>query len=156
MLLGTHLLRLIADDGEVRTFDDTSATVSSPFSDWQALHFGPDVVDPLIAGPRADPDFDGLENLAEYVLLSDPLNAGTLATPVSSRTATALSMTWRESVAATDVSILPQWSDDLAAWSSSGLVVETLAIGEGWRERRATLDITTRPRAALRLTVTLP
>ena len=152
---GTYSLRLSADDGSVRTFDDTSITVMSPFSEWQSQHFGPGA-DPLVAGPHADPDFDGLENLAEYALTSDPLNPDTTAAPATSRTETTLSMTWRESSSATDVFIQPQWSADLAAWDSTALIIETLNAGTGWVEKRATLDITSRPRAAMRLLVTLP
>lgn len=152
---GTYQLRLTADDGEVRTFADTSLVITSPFADWQTQHFGP-AADPAISGPRADPDADGLENLAEYALTSDPLVPDANAAPLSSRTDTTLSMTWRESSTASDVLIAPQWSDDLAAWHSSDLAIETLSTGEGWTEKRATLDITARPRAALRLLVTLP
>ena len=152
---GLYTLRLSAGDGTVRTFDDTSVTVASPFSAWQALHFGAGA-DPPVAGPRADPDNDGLENLAEYVLTSNPLNSDAAAAPTSSRTATTLSMMWRESGTATDVLIQPQWSDDLAAWDSAALTIETVSAGPGWLEKCATLDITSRAHAALRLLVTMP
>ena len=65
-------------------------------------------------------------------------------------------MTWRESTTAVDVQIQPQWSDDLQGWNAAALTVESISSGPGWREQRATLDISTRPRAALRLLVTLP
>jgi hypothetical protein len=51
---GVYTLRLVADDGSVRTFDDTSVAVASPFLKWQSLHFGAGA-DPSIAGPRARP-----------------------------------------------------------------------------------------------------
>jgi regulation of enolase protein 1 (concanavalin A-like superfamily) len=153
---GTYELRLFANDGEVETFADTTVQVRSPFSTWQTLHFGSDAGDPDIAGPRADPDFDGLENLAEFALISDPLKPDAGAAPVSSRTATAFSMTWRESAAAGDVQIEPQWSDDISNWNSGDLLLETLASGAGWVEKRATLDVSDRPRAVLRLLVSLP
>ena len=152
---GLYTLRLSSDDGSARTFDDTTYSVVSPFSEWQTQHFGAGA-DPLISGPRADPDSDGLENLAEYALRSDPLNSDTSATPVSSRSATTLSMTWREATAATDTLIQPQWTDDLATWDSAALTIETLSADTGWIEKRATLDISARPRAALRVLVTLP
>ncbi len=152
---GLYTLRLSSDDGMARTFDDTTVTVISPFSEWQTLHFGAGA-DPLISGPRADPDSDGLENLAEYALNSYPLNADTSATPVSARTATTLSMTWREATAATDMLIQPQWTDDLTTWDGAALTIEILSSGTAWIEKRATLDITARPRAALRLLVTMP
>ncbi len=153
---GAYELRLFANDGQVETFSGTTLHLSSPFADWQALRFGSDSADPDIAGPHADPDADGLENLAEYALLANPLSPDAAAAPAASRTAGALSMTWRESTAAADVVIAPQWSPDISGWSSADLVIETLSTGPGWIEKRATLDLTGRPRAVMRLLVTLP
>lgn len=65
-------------------------------------------------------------------------------------------MTWRESTSATGVVIAPQWSGDMLLWESSALTIETLASGDGWTEKRATLDTASRPRACLRLHVVLP
>ena len=152
---GTYSVRLFAGDGAVRTFDDTSIIVVSPFTEWQTAHFGPGA-DPLSAGPRTDPDFDGLENLAEYVLGSDPLAPDASAAPVSSRTATTLSMTWRQSTAASGVIVQPQWSSGLTSWDSALLTIETVSTGPDWIEKRATLDITAQPRAGLQLLITLP
>jgi len=153
---GAHVLRLFAGDSEVETFSDTTVQVISPFFAWQTLQFGAAAGDPLIAGPHADPDFDGLENLAEYALTSDPLTPDADAAPSSSRTATTLSMTWREATAAADATMQPQWSEDASAWSSEPLTVETMSSGPGWIEKRATLDVTERSRAVMRLLVTLP
>jgi hypothetical protein len=153
---GYYTLRLVADDGLVRTFDDTVVTVTSPFTDWCMLHFGSNAADPLIGGPRADPDQDGLENLAEYVLTSDPSHPDSQAAPVSSQDTGTLKMTWRESTSTPDATAAPQWSPDMANWTSTGLTVEVLQSGTGWVEKRATLNVTGRPRACLRLRVTMP
>jgi hypothetical protein len=152
---GVYTLRLSADDGSMRTFDDTSVTVVSQFLKWQSVHFGAGA-DPSIAGPRADPDHDGLENLAEYALTSDPRTADTSAAPVSSRSGDTLSMRWRESSTATDVTVMPQWSDDYRVWHFSELTTEILTSGPGWVEKRVAFDIAGRPRALLRLLVTTP
>lgn len=44
----------------------------SPWRQWQLERFGEDADDPLIAGPGADPDRDGLANLLEYALGGNP------------------------------------------------------------------------------------
>jgi hypothetical protein len=153
---GIYTLRLVADDGMVRTFDDTVVTVTRPFADWCQQHFGESAADPLVAGPRADPDQDGLENLAEYALSADPVHPDSDAAPVCSREGDILRMTWRESTAATDVVIEPQWSGDMITWESAGLTVETLSTGGNWVEKRAALDVSSLMRASLRLRVTMP
>jgi len=47
------------------------AAVVDLYSDWLAIHF-PDETDPEIIGDGADPDQDGLGNLLEFVMGSDP------------------------------------------------------------------------------------
>ncbi|HWB02830.1 MAG TPA: Calx-beta domain-containing protein [Verrucomicrobiales bacterium] len=152
---GTYSLRLLANDGLVTTFDDTVAHVTTPYGEWSTLHFGGNAGNPLISGPRADPENDGLENLVEYALGSDPMLPDNGAVPVCARDGEALRMTWRESTSATDVVIEPQWSGDMAAWESTGLTVEVLNTGPGWTEKRATLNTSGRPHAGVRLSVTL-
>jgi hypothetical protein len=50
-------------------------TPPDPVEAWKQQHFGPDAGNPLIAGDLADPDGDGLVNLEEYGLDTDPLAA---------------------------------------------------------------------------------
>jgi hypothetical protein len=153
---GSYTLRLVADDGFVRTFDDTVVTVTGLFMAWRAEHFAQNAGDPFISGPLADPDGDGLENLVEYALGSDPVVPDSRTVPVSSRDGDVLRMTWKESAAATDVVIEPQWSEDMVTWDSAGLTVEELTSGEGWVEKQASLDLSGKTRACLRLRVTMP
>ncbi len=53
-----------------------SATIriaDSPFMTWQLAHFSPaQFANPMIAGPGADPDADGLNNFTEYAFNRDP------------------------------------------------------------------------------------
>jgi autotransporter-associated beta strand protein len=53
---------------------------SNPFAAWQLAMFGASSGNPLIAGETADPDGDGLLNLIEFALGTDPNAAG--ATPI--------------------------------------------------------------------------
>jgi surface-anchored protein len=53
-----------------------------PFAQWQASHFGDAELDePLVSGPEADPDGDGMSNLVEFGFGFDPRSGA--ATPVS-------------------------------------------------------------------------
>jgi hypothetical protein len=71
---GTYVLRLIVNNGSVRTFDEMTLTVQAltpDWAQWQATEFP----DPLAesAAPGADPDRDGLANLLEFVMGLNPL-----------------------------------------------------------------------------------
>jgi hypothetical protein len=47
--------------------------VAVSLEDWKHEHFAPDeLADPAVGGDGADPDGDGLDNLAEYALGLDP------------------------------------------------------------------------------------
>jgi hypothetical protein len=140
----------------IRTFDDTVVTVAGPYGEWTLLHFPAHAGDPLISGPQADPDQDGLENLAEYALGANPWLPDNWAAPVSSLEGASLRITWSESMLATDLVIEPQWSEDMVTWHSGGLAVEVLYNGAGWVEKRAALDTREHAHACLRLRVTLP
>ena len=50
--------------------------VLTTFGDWRKNKFGADADNPLIAGPNADPDHDGIANALEYAFNLDPLSAG--------------------------------------------------------------------------------
>jgi hypothetical protein len=59
-----------------------------PFQRWQASHFGANWNEPSVAGPLADPDFDGFNNLLEYALLDgDPNVSNNDLAPVGIRSA---------------------------------------------------------------------
>ncbi len=139
----------------VLTITDDDPPLPDAFAVWRGLHF-PGTADPAITGPHADPDNDGLENLVEYALGSDPNLPDPAPAPGASSGGDTLGMVWRQSTTAADVLIEPQWSGDLVTWESTGLTVTTTASGEGWVEKRATLPSADHPRAGMRLLVTMP
>ena len=82
--VGTHVLRLLAEDGEVRTFDESLVTVSggdlSPAESWRQAWFGTaaDIGD---AADLADPDGDGVPNRLERAFGGNPLEASRAVLP---------------------------------------------------------------------------
>jgi len=112
---GSYVLRLTADDGQVKTFDDVTATATtqSPYDQWRIAQFGADAGNPAIAGEMADPDLDGSMNVIEFTTGTLPLEfsppVGIVAMEGADTT-----FTYTRANAATDVTVTPQWSTDLA------------------------------------------
>ena len=72
----------------VVTYNSTPTTstagalnVLTPFQQWQSSYFGGNAGNPSIAGPLADPDHDGIVNLIEYALGSNPLSPANVSRP---------------------------------------------------------------------------
>ena len=79
--LGIHRVRIkasaFAGPGETNPtgFSATHAITFAvgPFAQWQAMHFSAtELDDPLVSGPDADADHDGMKNLAEFAFGFDP------------------------------------------------------------------------------------
>jgi len=124
---GAYTLRLFADDGIARTFDDLTF-ISSAFLAWQNANFPGGATNPD-AAPLADPDRDGLSNLAEYAAGTDPNTAtaqlGTLST-ITIGADQFLRLTVVRNPLATDVTMTVEANNDLApaGWSAAGLIIE--------------------------------
>jgi hypothetical protein len=82
--IGSYSVQFRASDGLASDLKTAQVqileSVPSTFKDWQQ-HFWPDVTDPAIIGPTADPDNDGVCNLLEYALNADPTVADDSALP---------------------------------------------------------------------------
>jgi hypothetical protein len=129
---GNYTLRLVANDGQVKTFDDAAFTVqSSPIEQWRTAHFGGNAGNPAIAGDLADPDRDGLSNLLEYGLDLDPLVPGPSGLVLDQETIGAnqyLRLTATKNPAATDVTFSIEVTGTIglpASWTTNGTTVET-------------------------------
>ncbi len=87
-----------------------------PIDIWRFQKFGIDANGPAAAN-AADPDRDGVVNLAEYAFLADPHDGfATANAPDVSAASGALALTFRRNLSATDLTYTVQVSDDLAAW----------------------------------------
>jgi hypothetical protein len=141
---GLYTLRLTATDGQITTYDDTTANVSiqTPIEAWRTAKFGAEASDPLLAGDLADYDHDGLSNLVEYALNSDPKAPSTGDAPVAANDGTTLTLTYRMKSTATDVFIEVQSSLDMSIWSPAPATLETLSDDGETRVVRASMPAT--------------
>jgi hypothetical protein len=157
---GAYTLRLTADDGEARTFGQTSVMCYlSRYAKWQDSQFAQGLADPA-AYLHADPDADGLSNLMEYAFVTGP-NAAS-ASPVVRDTVTVgpdrfLRLTVPKNPDAPELIYQVQATSDLTnpgSWSSAGLVIEqnnssTLRV-------RDSIPMTGSPRRFMRVWVSMP
>ncbi len=104
--------------------------VPTPVNQWKQDNFGANAGNAAIAGNLADPDGDGLNNLLEYALATNPLASNTSGMVVDQETVganTYLRLTVTKNPAATDVTYSVETTGDLtapASWSSSAVVIE--------------------------------
>jgi hypothetical protein len=116
-----------ADFTSVRDVSQT-ATVTiedKPADAWKIANFSPaDLADPAISGDTADPDGDGLANLAEYALGLPPKSSG--VSPVSTIDANGyLALTVAKNPAATDITWGAQVTGDFSTWPAATVVTNT-------------------------------
>jgi hypothetical protein len=100
---------------------------------WQLARFGTDADNPAIAGDAANPDHDGLANLLEYALGTDPKHPS--PSPVTWETAgeaPALVITIPRNPDATDVTLEVESTSNLAdpaSWTTAGVEILTQTPG---------------------------
>jgi len=139
--------------GESVTLTLTLA-VTSAYDDWLAGF--PALADPE---PAADPDGDGLANVLEFALGSDPQIAETDPPVTVTREAGGVALVYRRSKTAAGVTLVPEWSPDLEAghWHAAGLEITTLEETADYTLMRAFLPVSPAdPRRFLRLRASLP
>ena len=126
---GEYVLRLTAENASGKTSAEMTVTVTpnpGVFIDWQQIHW-PGVSDPNVTGPQADPDHDGLANLAEFALGLPPRTPS--AQPVSlNDTEPQMVVHYAKSRHATGVNTSVEWSDLLTpgSWSTDGVSAPTV------------------------------
>ncbi len=102
-------------------FDTRTLT---PVDQWRISHFGTSL-NTGDAADNADPDADGLPNLHEYALGTDPLTA-TPNLPTITRVANYLTLTFPRTPAATDITFLVEARNDLLTGTWAPVATSTL------------------------------
>jgi glucose/arabinose dehydrogenase len=136
---GGHTLRMTVTDTAGQTAStEVNVIVANgiaPFDAWRQAKFTPgEVSDPLISGPAADPEKDGLMNWMEYGLGLEPKSAGPLDRLPSSGIETDegtpyLTLRYRRPVGGRPgVLYTVQVSEDLAAWSEGSGATTTVSV----------------------------
>jgi len=125
-LFGVH----VTDAGGLMADGTLQITVPSPFESWQLADFGPQSVDPLVVGELADPDQDGLSNVMEYALGTDPNLSGAARIHremVDIAGTDYMRVTYFINPSATDITLVVEGTEDLAdpnGWSDQNLLIE--------------------------------
>ena len=105
-----------------------------------------ELTNPAISGDTADPDLDGLSNLAEYSLGLSPKSADAANSLAAQIVNGRLSLTYPRRKKATDVSVVAEGSHDLHAWSSGA--VEFVSKQDDGDLERITVRLATPPEQA--------
>lgn len=101
----------------------TLTITGQPLAAWQTQNFTPAQITAGEAADAADPDHDGLENLAEYALGTDPNHATPPLT--GSLGPSGFSITFTRPKGLPDVTYAAESSADLAAWTPVTLTIIT-------------------------------
>lgn len=136
---GTYQVNAVINDANYQG-SASGLLVISPrnFTAWESDKFTSQQILGGISAADADPDGDGLKNLAEYALGSDPL--GFTSQPAVSRTSTALSITFQRPAHIGDVVYFAETSDSIQSWEN--LVLEVLNPGNDPETVKATKTLT--------------
>jgi hypothetical protein len=170
----------VADPALAYNWRASTGTDGSPaaddrlrFASWQAAHFSPaDPGYPAVAEPSADPESDGLENLAELFFGSDPkvptpedatCSVGIQAFAIGDGPAQPYAVfIFRHVKAAEEIVYVAETSTDFATWQNNDLILvdPPLDHGDGTETRTyrtaQPLSAETAPVRAFRLKLTLP
>ena len=112
-----YVVSAVNAGGESANSAQASATPLSPSQSWRQTYFGT-ISNTGNAANDADPDGDGLLNLIEYALGSDPNHWNAAAAPQVSTVGPRLAITFTRNTAASDVTLSVMWTDDLAgSWT---------------------------------------
>lgn len=122
MTEGSYVFRLTATNsrGASGTGDVTVIVrAAATYAAWTALNG----LSGEAALPDADPDGNGVGNLVEYAFGIRHGDRVTNALPTPQRSGGALSITYRK--LQDDITYLPEWSNDLASWITTGITTIT-------------------------------
>jgi hypothetical protein len=137
------------------------------FAQWQSLSFeSATLQDPLITGPLADPDADGLTNLDEYAMGTVAIFSDAAASPTAGLEAVSgdfyQTYTYQLQNLTLSATVTPQLSSDLATWQSGAAVLTPVGTGTDNKDGTTTYTVrdvqpySSQQRRYLRLSVTMP
>lgn len=106
-----------------------------------------------VTDPTGDPDHDGVPNLLEYALHSNPIVSDASNLPQVGREANFLTLTYTQLITATDISYVVQQSSDLVSWTTATTQNETISTNGNVETIEAKVDVTGSNILFLRLSV---
>ena len=112
--------------------------LSSPYVAWKSAHFGANANDPAIAGNTVDVDADGLINILEYALASDPNTYSPGSWPKGAIDSNQFQLHFNRNAFATDLTYFIQTTSAFdAPWSN----LLTYTAGTGWVTNNPGADV---------------
>jgi len=127
-----------------------------PADNWRFAKFGAAANTPATAGDNADPDRDGMTNLMEFALNSNPQSADSALFPTVTKAGGTLSLTYQKNLAATDVTYAVLQSDDVTGWTPATVTEQILSDDGTTRVIKASITTGSAAKKFLRLKVTRP
>lgn len=119
----------------------TAVIKDRPVDDWRKANFtAPELADATISGDLADPDYDGLANLMEHALGSNPKTAD-VNFFLPRVTGGFFTLTYTRSKSAIDVSLVVEQSTDLVTWQNGPAVIEELDFVDEGAIQRVTVRL---------------
>ena len=158
--VNTITVVVTAQDG-VTTTAYTVTIDNTPFGVWKKTAFTDpaDLGDPAVSGELACPAGDGITNLMKHAMALEPMACGTGGMPTASQSEGYLTLTYRKSKTATDVTYTVQAADDLTnnAWTPATSVVSQTDQGDHWLVTvKDIVPYTGQARRFMRLMVAVP
>jgi hypothetical protein len=112
----------------------------TPTDHWRFAHFGANA-NAAMAGDLANPSGDGIVNLLKYALNMDPATSAPAGLPSVSNDGVYLYLTYTRVLADSDITYVPEWSDDLHSWNNAGLTESILSDNGVVRQMQAKVPI---------------
>ena len=110
------------------TSSNVLTIVENPTQNWRFAYFGANASNAAISGDTADPDHDGVCNLIEYALGSNPTSGSSRPLLQLTLTEAGYQLNFQRDTTATDVTIVLQSSPDLVQWNTA----MTYTAASGW------------------------
>ncbi len=159
---GSYVLRLSASNANGETSRTLTVLVASPLDSWRLANFGSSA-NTGNAADTADPDADGLPNLLEFALGSNPMQPSSGSLPVVSADATTSTLRLdytRARSALGSVTFTPEWTASLGTrpivWSANGVTTTVLSDNGTVQQVRSSVPLPSTGARFLRLRVTTP